>query len=82
MVKNAVSGLNVEPDVPMVTFNIESFLPDADLSPLKARKQEIYDGLTREKAKVLKAQPSKMLNVEAPTYEAALAKAKIGRAHV
>ncbi|MFM9972460.1 MAG: hypothetical protein ACKVQK_29100, partial [Burkholderiales bacterium] len=75
MVKNAVSGLNVEPDVAMVTFAIESFLPDADLSPLKTRKQELYDALTRAEVKVGKVATSKMLSVEAATYEDALTKA-------
>ena len=67
MVKNAVSGLNVEPDVPMVTFPIESFLPDADLSTLKARKHELYDALTRAEVKTGKVAAGKMLRVEAAT---------------
>ena len=75
MVKNAVSGLNVEPNVPMVTFPIETFLPDADLTPLQTRKQEIYDGLTRAEAKASKAASGAMLSVEGATYEAALTKA-------
>jgi hypothetical protein len=75
VVKNAVSGLNVEPDVPMVTFPIESFLPDADLSTLKARKHELYDALTRAEVKTGKVAAGKMLRVEAATYEAALTKA-------
>ena len=75
MVKNAVSGLNVEPNVPMVTFAIETFLPDADLTPLKARKQEIYDGLTRAEDKTVKAAASAMLSVQGASYEDALTKA-------
>ena len=75
MVKNAVSGLNVEPEVPMVTFDIASFLPDADLTPLKARKQELYDGLTRVKPNTAKTTASKMLSVQAASYEEALTKA-------
>jgi hypothetical protein len=59
----------------MVTFPIESFLPDADLGPLKARKQELYDSLTRTEVKTGKVAAGKMLNVEAATYEDALAKA-------
>jgi hypothetical protein len=59
----------------MVTFDIATFLPDADLSPVKLRKQELYDGLTRAKAVPGKAPPARMLSVEAPTYEAALTKA-------
>jgi len=75
VVKNAVSGLNVEPNVPMVTFPIETFLPDADLTPLKARRQELYDGLTRAEAKSMKAGSSAILSVEGATYEDALARA-------
>ena len=74
MVKNAVSGLNVAPDVPMVTFPIEAFLPDADLTPIKARKQEFYDGLTRSVAKPIAAASSAMLIVEGASYEDAFAK--------
>ena len=75
VVKNAVSGLNVAPDVPMVTFPIETFLPDADLAPLTARRQEFYDGLTRAVAKPSVAASSAMLSVEGASYEDALAKA-------
>ena len=75
MVKNAVSGLNVAPDVAMVTFPIETFLPDADLTPLKVRKQEVYDGLTRAVSRPVKAGASATLSVEGASYEDALAKA-------
>lgn len=75
MVKNAVSGLNVAPDVPMVTFPIETFLPDADLKPVEQRRQEFYDGLTRAVAAPVKAGASSMLSVEGASYEEALAKA-------
>jgi hypothetical protein len=44
---NAVAGLGLAPDAAMVTFPIEMFLPGSDISPLEARKQEFYDGLTR-----------------------------------
>jgi hypothetical protein len=44
---NAVAGLGLAPDAAMVTFPIEMFLPGSDISPLDARKQEFYDGLTR-----------------------------------
>jgi hypothetical protein len=59
----------------MVTFPIETFLPDADLAPLKARRQELYDGLTRAEAKSMKAGGGAMLSVEGASYEDALAKA-------
>ena len=63
------------PDVPMVTFPIETFLPDADLAPLQARRQEFYDGLTRAVAQPLKAGTATMLSVTGARYEDALAKA-------
>ena len=44
---NAVAGLGLAPDAAMVTFPIEMFLPGSDISPVEARKQEFYDGLTR-----------------------------------
>ena len=60
VVRNAVSGLGVAPDVAMVTFPIENFLPDADLTSLKVRKQEFYDGLTRVVSKLGAAASSTM----------------------
>jgi hypothetical protein len=44
---NAVAGLGLAPDAAMVTFPIEMFLPGSDITPVQARKQEFYDGLTR-----------------------------------
>ena len=44
---NAVAGLGLAPDAAMVTFPIEMFLPGSDITPVEARKQEFYDGLTR-----------------------------------
>jgi hypothetical protein len=47
VVRNAVSGLGLAPDVAMVTFPTETFLPGSDLAQLKVRKSEFYDALTR-----------------------------------
>ena len=44
---NAVAGLGLAPEAAMVTFPIEMFLPGSDISPVEARRQEFYDGLTR-----------------------------------
>jgi hypothetical protein len=44
---NAVAGLGLAPDAAMVTFPIEMFLPGSDITPVEARRQEFYDGLTR-----------------------------------
>ena len=75
--KNAVSGLGLAPDAAMITFPIDMFLPGSDIGPLKARKQEIYNGLTQWKSDFKAAAPTKstMLCVEGASYEDALVKA-------
>ncbi|NBR29690.1 MAG: hypothetical protein EBT83_14965, partial [Betaproteobacteria bacterium] len=47
VVNNAVSGIGLAPDIAMVTFPTEAFLPDADLAPVEARRQEFYAALTQ-----------------------------------
>ena len=74
--KNAVSGVGLAPDAAMVTFPIPMFLPGSDLSSLKERRREFYDGLTRWKSEFARAADSaRMIAVEGATYEDALAKA-------
>ena len=77
VVKNAVSGVGLAPAAAMVTFPIDLFLPGSDLAPLKNRKREFYDGLTRWKSEFSQPAPgvSPMLSVEGDTYEDALVKA-------
>jgi hypothetical protein len=75
VVKNAVSGIGLAPDTAMVTFPTATFLPDADLASLTARKHEFYDALTKWTSGKVRAGAGRMLSVEAATYEAALAKA-------
>ncbi len=75
VVKNAVSGIGLPPDIAMVTFQTPEFLPSADLSPLAARKQEFYDALTGWKSNKIRAGVGRMLSVEGETYEDALNKA-------
>ncbi len=77
VVKNAVSGLGLAQDAAMVTFPIDMFLPGADLSALKTRKQEFYDGLTRWKSTTASAAAThkRMIEVEGATYEDAFSKA-------
>ena len=75
VVKNAVSGIGLAPDTAMVTFPVATFLPDADLSPLAARKSEFYEALTQWTTGKLRAPAGRMLSVEAENYEGALAKA-------
>jgi hypothetical protein len=74
--KNAVSGLGLAPEAAMVTFPIESFLPGADLAPLRARRREFYDGLTRWRPAVSSASRERaMLAVEAASEQEAIFKA-------
>ncbi|MGE5523377.1 MAG: hypothetical protein ACM3SS_06660 [Rhodospirillaceae bacterium] len=75
--KNAVSGLGLAPDAAMVTFPIDMFLPGSDLAPLKARKREFYNGLTRWRSEFDNAggNGSKLLSVTGASYEDALVKA-------
>ena len=75
VVKNAVSGIGLAPDIAMVTFPTENFLPSADLSAVEARKSEFYAGLTTWVSNKVRACAGRMLSVEAPTYEEALNKA-------
>ncbi|MDO8596322.1 MAG: hypothetical protein Q7R45_06845 [Sulfuricaulis sp.] len=77
VMKNAVSGVGLPPDAAMVTFPIDMFLPGADIAPLKARKQEFYDGLTRWQSGFAQAASgaSTMLSVEGASYDEALIKA-------
>ena len=74
--KNAVSGLGLAPDAAMVTFPVNMFLPGADLTLLKERKREFYEGLTRWKSEFAQAPgAARMVSVEGASYEDALAKA-------
>ena len=75
--KNAVSGLGLAPDAAMVTFPIGMFLPGSDITPVRARKREFYDGLTRWQSKFAQgaAGASALLSVEGASHEDALNKA-------
>jgi len=46
VVRNAVSGMGMPPELPVVAFPVETFLPGSDLAGVEARRQEFYDGLT------------------------------------
>jgi len=66
--KNAVSGLGLAPDAAMITFPIDLFVPGSDLAPLKARKNEFYDGLTQWKSDYAGSEGAvPMLSVEGAT---------------
>ena len=74
---NAVAGLGLSPDAAMVTFPIEAFLPGSDISTVRARRGEFYDGLTRWRSALAGARAGEpaMIVVEAPSVEAALTRA-------
>ena len=59
----------------MVVLPMGVFLPDGDLAPLKARRSDVYHGLTRWKLNATRAGTSCMLRVEGLDYEDALSKA-------
>ena len=74
---NAVAGLGLAPDAAMVTFPIEMFLPGSDITPVEARKQEFYDGLTRWRSALdreVGGEPP-MIRVEGASVEDAFARA-------
>ena len=75
--KNAVSGLGLAPDAAMVTFPIGMFLPGSDITPVRSRKREFYEGLTRWQSGFAQgtAGAPAMLCVEGGSHEDALNKA-------
>ena len=77
VMKNAVSGLGLEPDAAMVTFPIELFLPGSDIAPVEARKREFYDGLTRWTSDLAGDAGGEipMVSVRGATFEDALVRA-------
>ena len=74
---NAVAGLGLAPDAAMVTFPIDMFLPGSDISPVEARRQEFYHGLTRWRSAFgdAAAGEAPMLRVEGTSVEDAFARA-------
>lgn len=77
VVRNAISGLGLPPELPVVAFPVDIFLPGSDLSSVAARKQEFYDGLTvwRSTANFTAADATPLVTVTADDYQQALAKA-------
>jgi len=75
--KNAVSGLGLAPDAAMVTFPIGMFLPGSDITPVRSRKREFYEGLTHWQSRFAqsRADAATMLSVEGASHEDALNKA-------
>ena len=72
VVNNAVSGIGLAPDIAMVTFPTDAFLPDADLAPLEARRREFYDALTQWTSTKVRSKGNRMRGAEGASYESAL----------
>jgi len=72
-----MSGRGLSPEVAMVVFPMNLFLPGSDLTPIQSRKQEFYDALMRwsPASALAETRPSRMLSVEGDTYEDAMVKA-------
>ena len=75
VLKNTISGDGVSPEVGMVAFPIDLFHAGSDLAPIRERRREFYEGLTREVPKLAKAAARSMLSVEGASYEEALRRA-------
>jgi hypothetical protein len=77
VIKNAVCGLGLPPEMPVVAFPVDMFLPGSDLSAIEARKQEFYDCLTqwRLTANFTAADATPLIKVSGEDYEHALAAA-------
>ena len=72
-----MAGLGLAPEAANVPFPIDLFLPDSDVSPIAARKQAFYDGLTKWRPATASTDSDALplLRVEGKTYEEALTKA-------
>lgn len=77
VVRNAVSGLGFPPEAPVVAFPVDMFLPGSDLSSIRARRQEFYDGLTawRSAANYAASGGTALLRVAAASHDEAFQKA-------
>jgi hypothetical protein len=75
VVRNAVSGMGFPPELPVVAFPVDIFLPGSDLSAVAARKQEFYDGLTmrRSTANFTVSDATPLITVTAEDHDRALA---------
>lgn len=77
VVRNAVSGMGLPPEMPVVAFPVETFLPGSDLAGVQSRKQEFYDGLTswRSAQNFLPSDATPLIKVTGATYQDALTNA-------
>jgi hypothetical protein len=75
-VKNAVAGLGFDQDAPMVTFPIDVFLVESDLTPVEQGKKSFFDGLLNWKpaADTKGIRNAEMIDLNVDDYEEAVAK--------
>lgn len=76
VVKNAVAGLGFDQDAPMVTFPIDVFLIESDLTPIECGKQKFIDGLLdwRPAADSKGIRNAEMIDLGVDDYESAVVK--------
>jgi hypothetical protein len=74
VVRNAVSGMGLPPEMPVVAFPVETFLPGSDLSSVQSRKHEFYEGLTawRSTANFITSDARALIKVTGDNYQDAL----------
>ena len=74
VVRNAFAGLGFDQDASMVTFPIDPFLVDSDLTPVKDKLHNFVEGLISWDAHAHQTgiQHPSMVQIEAEGYEAAL----------
>ena len=69
--------MGLPPEMPVVAFPVETFLPGSDLAGVQSRKQEFYDGLTswRSAQNFLPSDATPLIKVTGATYQDALTNA-------
>jgi hypothetical protein len=74
VVRNSFAGLGFDQDAPMVTFPIDPFLVDSDLTPIQERLHEFVEGLVSWQPKTLQTgvHSPPIVHIEGHDYEAAL----------
>lgn len=77
VVRNAVSGMGMPPELPVVAFPVETFLPGSDLTSVTSRKHEFYDGLTvwRSTTNARPCAGTPLIKATGATYQEALTNA-------
>ncbi|MBU2647388.1 hypothetical protein KKI24_21960 [bacterium] len=77
VVRNALSGIGLAPEAALIEFPMDLFLPGSDIEPIRNRRHEFYDGLTRWKPERDRSESTSnpRITIEGPTFEDALIRA-------